>query len=637
MRLEVGKRYKLRDGTEVTVLIETEVDSTYVVFGEDDLGYTYTWTKDGIFNINTKGNPWDVVEKLPHPALSFKEGHQYKLRNGNIVTITKIHEDPEYIYVVDGIDEDINTFSWTKEGFIDHIAGEGMQWDIVKEYFVTDEEVPEKPFSIEVGKKYLLKNGDIATINKVNDEGNTQYPVVGTDESGITMIWTLDGKYDIEEKVDQWDIQQEYRENDKKEVEQTLKIEVGTEYFLKNGEVVLIEDINKDKADKYPIKGTDEAGFGMNWTLDGKYDLDGEASEWDIQQEYHEIEPSSYATEIQIGDIWRLIDDTEVRIITYVEEDERFVGLATKDEEEYFGRWTKEGHDNNLNIRTEYSLVELEKRDPEYQFSKLEVGKIYKTKNDRRVLITDVDYDYVCTGDSPFTGKDVYTDEEFIYDRYGKTFDSTMNIVLEEEQSNQDLKETDFLADFIGAVAKPKAELSNITLKIGGVYETGGGFTIVLLDKEGDVWIGLDNEGGTYRYDENGKTLDFTMNLVKELPPLSGYLVDMLKPKVEMPNLSDALEDTIHKLMGIDLHRHLLQDLHDTYVAKNKDYGNSFEKSLDEFGLIASIVRISDKLERLKSLKDKERGEVDESLIDTCLDAANYFVMTAMWLNNKKT
>lgn len=561
MRLEIDKRYKLRDGTEITVLQEMKVDSKYVIYGEDDSGYTYTWTKDGTYNIDTKGNPWDVVEKLPHPALSFKEGHQYKLRNGNIVTITKIHEDPEYIYVVDGIDEDINTFSWTKEGFIDHIAGEGMQWDIVKEYFVTDEEVPEKPLRIEEGKKYILKNGDIVTINKVNDEGNTQYPVVGTDESGITMIWTLDGKYDIEEKVDQWD----------------------------------------------------------------------------IQQEYHEIEPSSYATEIQIGDIWRLIDDTEVRIITYVEEDERFVGLATKDEEEYFGRWTKEGHDNNLNIRTEYSLVELEKRDPEYQFSKLEVGKIYKTKNDRRVLITGVDYDYVCTGDSPFTGKDVYTDEEFIYDRYGKTFDSTMNIVLEEEQSNQDLKETDFLAGFIGAVAKPKAELSNITLKIGGVYETDGGFTIVLLDKEGGVWIGLDSEGGTYRYDENGKTLDFTMNLVKELPPLSGYLGDMLKPKVEMPNLSDALEDTIHKLMGIDLHRHLLQDLHDTYVAKNKDYGNSFEKSLDEFGLIASIVRISDKLERLKSLKDKERGEVDESLIDTCLDAANYFVMTAMWLNNKKT
>lgn len=36
-----------------------------------------------------------------------------------------------------------------------------------------------------------------------------------------------------------------------------------------------------------------------------------------------------------------------------------------------------------------------------------------------------------------------------------------------------------------------------------------------------------------------------------------------------------------------------------TFLAKNADYGNSFEKSLNNFGYIAGIVRISDKYNRL--------------------------------------
>ena len=46
----------------------------------------------------------------------------------------------------------------------------------------------------------------------------------------------------------------------------------------------------------------------------------------------------------------------------------------------------------------------------------------------------------------------------------------------------------------------------------------------------------------------------------------------------------------------------IVRELRDTYIAKNADYGNSFEKSIDEFGVISAIVRMSDKMERLKSL-----------------------------------
>lgn len=70
-----------------------------------------------------------------------------------------------------------------------------------------------------------------------------------------------------------------------------------------------------------------------------------------------------------------------------------------------------------------------------------------------------------------------------------------------------------------------------------------------------------------------------------------------------------------------------------TYAAKNHDYGNSFDQSLDKFGLIASIVRMSDKMNRLETLVTKKAQVKDESIKDTLLDLANYSIMTVMWLN----
>ncbi len=62
----------------------------------------------------------------------------------------------------------------------------------------------------------------------------------------------------------------------------------------------------------------------------------------------------------------------------------------------------------------------------------------------------------------------------------------------------------------------------------------------------------------------------------------------------------------------------------ETYKAKNKDYGDSFSKSYKEFGLTAPVVRISDKVERLKSLTKADAMVKDESIRDTFIDCANY-------------
>lgn len=49
----------------------------------------------------------------------------------------------------------------------------------------------------------------------------------------------------------------------------------------------------------------------------------------------------------------------------------------------------------------------------------------------------------------------------------------------------------------------------------------------------------------------------------------------------------------------------LCNQIHKIYVDKNHDYGDSFSKSVAEFGPIAGIVRMEDKMNRIKSLIKK--------------------------------
>lgn len=77
--------------------------------------------------------------------------------------------------------------------------------------------------------------------------------------------------------------------------------------------------------------------------------------------------------------------------------------------------------------------------------------------------------------------------------------------------------------------------------------------------------------------------------------------------------------------------------MNEIFIKKNKDYGDSFNKSCDEWGITSPLIRMQDKLNRLKAITKNGNIQVkDEGINDTLIDLANYAIMTVMWNKNNK-
>ena len=86
----------------------------------------------------------------------------------------------------------------------------------------------------------------------------------------------------------------------------------------------------------------------------------------------------------------------------------------------------------------------------------------------------------------------------------------------------------------------------------------------------------------------------------------------------------------------VDKLEQLTEQLIETYKAKNADYGDSFADSFKEFGITSAVVRMNDKMNRIKSLsKGEDRQVKDESLTDSLMDLANYALMTVIELDQQ--
>lgn len=95
----------------------------------------------------------------------------------------------------------------------------------------------------------------------------------------------------------------------------------------------------------------------------------------------------------------------------------------------------------------------------------------------------------------------------------------------------------------------------------------------------------------------------------------------------------DTMEiDTDNKKQETTPFNLVCQYLEDLYNKKNHDYGNSFDKQLDDDGLLVAKIRLSDKINRFSKLINCESQVKDEKLTDTMVDLACYSIMTLMWM-----
>ena len=80
----------------------------------------------------------------------------------------------------------------------------------------------------------------------------------------------------------------------------------------------------------------------------------------------------------------------------------------------------------------------------------------------------------------------------------------------------------------------------------------------------------------------------------------------------------------------IERHQELLDNLHELYINKNHDYGDSVHDTYIKYGLTSFLVRLEDKLNRARTLSNKEALINDEKINDTLLDMANYAILAIM-------
>ena len=80
----------------------------------------------------------------------------------------------------------------------------------------------------------------------------------------------------------------------------------------------------------------------------------------------------------------------------------------------------------------------------------------------------------------------------------------------------------------------------------------------------------------------------------------------------------------------VERHAQICNYLTKLYEKKNNDYNDSFGKSYKEYGMAMPCIRLEDKLNRLKALTvhNHKQEVMDEGIIDTLEDLANYAIMT---------
>lgn len=170
------------------------------------------------------------------------------------------------------------------------------------------------------------------------------------------------------------------------------------------------------------------------------------------------------------------------------------------------------------------------------------------------------------------------------------------------------------------------------------LYKINHYLTIIM--KEGKplkiVYLSFHNNHDIYDFETNKYNL---ANCEKYIPDEMKDVADLIDAhKYENNNQTiDLRECTPGLLKSDNPFKKYTDHLAETLQEKNKAYGDSFAKSVDDYGLRVIGIRLSDKYNRIKHLvNNNELKENDESLEDTLLDMAGYAILGLKYLEEHK-
>ena len=143
------------------------------------------------------------------------------------------------------------------------------------------------------------------------------------------------------------------------------------------------------------------------------------------------------------------------------------------------------------------------------------------------------------------------------------------------------------------------------------------------------------------QYGEIEAITDTLINLndyhVLDIETLLLCLADNLRENYKSVQNMEKVKCSNKAQSYVDYFDDILKEMSEVHQRKNADYGNNFHKRYEKYGFLTALLRLTDKMERLENIYEKEEIQVkDESVEDTLLDLANYAVMTIVELRNNK-
>lgn len=85
-----------------------------------------------------------------------------------------------------------------------------------------------------------------------------------------------------------------------------------------------------------------------------------------------------------------------------------------------------------------------------------------------------------------------------------------------------------------------------------------------------------------------------------------------------------------------ELFKSICEDMLETYKAKNADYGDSFKKLFEKYGMTYPIIHMQEKIARIEALQKKNNDVKGETYLDSLKDLANYAILTLIEIEFSK-